>query len=113
MTEIRDNDIFTGREVKQLLRQALEGEGDVVVSTVEAARILGHSSEWWRRAAPEIEGAYQPENGGPWSLPLAACRQHLAELRHRGKLRYRRGEDAKPFGRGPWKRQAPQIAVVS
>lgn len=110
MTEIHDNSIYTGREVKQLLRKALEGEGDVVVSTPEAARLLGHSPEWWRRAAPDIPGAYQPAGGGPWSLPLAGCREHLAGLRHRGKLRYRRA-DAKPFGRGPRKAQA--LKVVS
>lgn len=107
---IPENNIYTGREVKRMLRDILEGEGDVVLSTSEASSMLGHSAEWWRRAAPEIPGSYQPENGGPWSLPLAGYREHLAALRHRGKLRHRTDGDTKgkPFGRGPRKRPAPR-----
>lgn len=109
---INDNDLFTGREVKRMLREVLEGEGDVEVSTTEASELLGHSSDWWRRAAPEIPGARQDAEGGPWTLPLVACRAHLSDLRHEGKLR-RRHATKKPFGRGPWKgRPAPQISAV-
>lgn len=111
MEEIKDNDLYTGREVKRLLRNVLEGENEVEVSTAEASRLLGHSPEWWRRAALKVPGAYQPEGGGPWSLPLSACREHLAGLRHRGKLRYRKSHNAKPFGRGP--RKAQTLGIVS
>ena len=112
---IRDNDVFTGREVKRMLRELLEGEGDVVISTTEAAELLGHSADWWRRAAPEIDGARREVEGGPWTLPLAGCRAHLGRKRDEGRLRTRRrDDDVKPFGRGPWKgRPAPQIAAVS
>lgn len=110
--EINDNSIFTGREVKRMFRELLEADGSVMVSTVDASKILGHSPDWWRRAAPEIPGAFQEADGGPWTLPLGACREHVLRLSKAGKLRRRDGERAKRL-RGPWKgRPAPQIVAV-
>lgn len=106
--EIPDNNVYTGREMKRILRAILEGTGDVVVTTTEASELLGHSPDWWRREAPEVGGAYQETDGGPWSLPLSGCREHLRRRRKDGKLRRR------AFGKQPWKgRPAPQIVRSS
>ncbi|MGH2603713.1 MAG: hypothetical protein ACRDJ9_30560, partial [Dehalococcoidia bacterium] len=69
-----------------------------MLSTVQAARWLGHSPKWWRAAADGgyIEGAWQDEDGGPWNLPARSCREYLRRLQQtgierRGRLRGPRG----------------------
>jgi len=72
------------------LEKALEGSGEPEnVTTGQASKILGGSRKFWERQAPEIDGAFKP-NDGSWLLPLAACRAHLLRLknqRKRGGLR--------------------------
>lgn len=73
------------------------GEGPEWGSTRDVSRVVGLSAEYWqdRARAGEIKGAFQTTEGGPWVLPLAECRAHLARRsRQRTERRSRR--------RGPW-----------
>lgn len=81
MKEIDDNSLWTGREVKRLLAKDAEA-GPEIVSTVQAARILGYSPKWWARkcGAGEVDGAYQDE--GYWRLPLSSGRALILKRQH-------------------------------
>src|SRR5687767_4197474 len=62
--------------------------GPDIVSTVQAAKLLGYSPKWWRVRCADglIEGARV--DGGRWRFPLAAGRAYLA-ARSRPKDRLR------------------------
>lgn len=52
-----------------------------VLSTVQAARLLGYTPKRWRRWAEQgrVDGAWQ-DGDGRWRLPREACRAHLGRL---------------------------------
>lgn len=93
------------------LREALAlPSGARVITTGQAAELLGYSADTWRgwAEAGEVDGAYRDDGtDGHWRLPLAACEEHLARLQG-GALHRRRK-------RGPWPKKAgptPQAARV-
>lgn len=73
--------------------------GPRLVSTVWLATNEGMSAEWWRdqARAGRVPGAFQAEEGGPWTLPLEEARAYLARLSMRGDRRRstRRGPNRK------------------
>lgn len=57
----------------------VESDCPEVLSTVQAARVIGYSPKWWRVRCErgEIE-AWQDSEGGPWRFTAEAARKHLA-----------------------------------
>lgn len=39
------------------------------MTTQELAVELGHSADWWRTKAPQIDGAYRDSAKSPWYIP--------------------------------------------
>ena len=99
LDRIDDNDLFTGREVKRMLREL--ADPPEFLTTVQASRRFGRSNEWWRRRADSIPGARQDGPGCPWLLPFAECERIIAEIGgdEVGAKRKERRRGA--FGRGP------------
>jgi hypothetical protein len=72
-----------------------EGEPDIV-STVQAARLLGYSPKWWRVRCARglIDGAYL--DGERWRLPITAGRAYILKRRgHKDKAKVLRGPNRK------------------
>lgn len=61
--------------------------GPEVLSSKQAATLLGYSADQWKRWAAEgaIAGAWQDSPGAPWHLPRAACEAHIGRLQQRGR----------------------------
>jgi hypothetical protein len=99
------------------LAKALETRagGPLIMTTTQAAHILGYTPERWRRWAQSgaIPGAYQNSEEGAWHLPRGACEQHIANLGRRGT---KRQPSLVPIAsptrrpRGPWKSAAATAA---
>lgn len=83
------------------LRDALAGvDPHRVLTTGQAAELLGYSADSWRRWAPEIAGAYQDEGERAlWRLPYTSCTEHLRRLQAERRTKRRRK-------RGPWSTSA-------
>lgn len=63
--------------------QTWRNGGPVLLSTTQAAELLGRKVKWWRRRAEEgkIRGAYRdPPEDGRWILPNDSCRELLEEM---------------------------------
>jgi hypothetical protein len=78
---------------KQALQAALtmaQG-GPAVLSTSQAARLLGYTAERWASwaKAGRLDGAYRDEQGR-WRLPNPSCRSLLRELQEQGRHAPRR-----------------------
>lgn len=84
--------------VEDIVEECLAGIGPEWGTTAEVARVVGRYPEYWQDLARtgKLSGAYQEHDGGPWTLPLAECRAHLARLSHELTPARRRR-------RGPWK----------
>jgi hypothetical protein len=85
--------------VRPLVEALLSGGGPEWGSVADASKHVGMSPDFWqdRARAGEIPGAFQRSEGGPWVLPLAECRAHLA------RESTRKANAPKKTRRGPWK----------
>lgn len=87
-------------EVEAIVDECLaEGDGREV-GTVQAMRVLGYSTRFWRLACEkgEIDGAFlapTQDGTGRWRFTLRAARAYLLRRRHRVRKKGRRGPNRK------------------
>lgn len=95
---VPDNDIFTGREVNQMLDTVRRQQMPENLSTVQASKYLGYSPRQWRIWADngEIVGAWKDSGTGPWRLPAESCREQIRAKQERTR---------KSSFRGPYKKR--------
>lgn len=80
-----------------------------VLTTGQAAELLGYSGDTWRdwASSGQVRGCYRDDGeGGTWRLPMVECEEHLARLQS-GSLHRKRK-------RGPWSKEgtpAPSARV--
>lgn len=82
------------------LREAIGKPSEFrVLTTGQAAELLGYSGDTWRAwaASGQVHGCYRDDEGGTWRLPMVECERHLARLQS-GALHRRRK-------RGPWPKE--------
>jgi hypothetical protein len=106
--EIRDDSLFTGREVKALLRE--HAAPPEFISTVEASRRFGRSNEWWRKRAAGIPGARQDGPGSPWLLPYGECERIIGAVGKDDVGAKRKERRRGAYGRGPRPRKEASSA---
>jgi hypothetical protein len=87
--------------LRQIVEDLLSEGGAEWGGTDYVASVVGMSADFWQDRAREgsIKGAFQRTEGGPWVLPLAECRAHLARESTR-----KANAPPKKTRRGPWRK---------
>lgn len=82
---------ITLRKADLLRALDITSDAPEILSTAQAARMLGYTTRRWREwaVAGQIEGAWQDDDGR-WRLPRRACERWIARRATHGRTAHRR-----------------------